>query len=216
MRIVSLIPAESLDLLATQVAARLSERRFAHTLGVRDTALLLGARLLPGLCNELAAAALLHDITKECSREQQVELCRAQKIRLGADVSPEILHALTAPAVIRRDFPAFATSRILSAARNHTTGRAGMSLFDKIIFLSDYIEPTRPYPTSRALSTALISHLGEDRKANIRLLDGAVLRAVDQTLMHLCREHRTVSLPSVSLHNDLTARGVVPLSLTET
>ena len=32
---------------------------------------------------------------------------------------------------------------ILNAIRYHTTGRAGMSLLEKIVFIADYIEPNR-------------------------------------------------------------------------
>ena len=35
---------------------------------------------------------------------------------------------------------------ITNAIRWHTTGRGGMTLLEKVIYLADYIEPTRDFP----------------------------------------------------------------------
>src|SRR5699024_7885437 len=64
--------------------------------------------------------------------------------------------------------------RVLNAIRYHTTGRAGMTTCDMIIFLADYIEPARDFP-------------GVDnvRKAAQRDLCEATWLALRNTIRHL-------------------------------
>ena len=58
--------------------------------------------------------------------------------------SSALLHALTGAAVAAHFF--HAPEEIARAIRYHTTGRAGMALLEKIIYLADYIEPGRAFP----------------------------------------------------------------------
>ena len=64
---------------------------------------------------------------------------------------------------------------ILNAIQNHTTGRPGMSLLEKIIFVADYIEPGRKNAPN----------LGEIRKLAFQDIDRALLRILDDTLSYL-------------------------------
>ena len=52
---------------------------------------------------------------------------------------------------VHTDHPAFVDDTILHAISLHTTGGAGMTIFDELLYLSDYIEPTRTYPECLAL-----------------------------------------------------------------
>lgn len=139
--------------LQAAVKDRLSLYRFAHTVGVADMAERLAALYCPDRAGMLRAAALLHDITKELDDGAQRALLAAADIPLRADelASPKIYHSITAPVVIARDFPDFATAPLLSAVRWHTTGRAGMTLTEAILYLADYIEEGRSFPDSVSL-----------------------------------------------------------------
>lgn len=134
--------------LQSAVQARLSPYRFAHTVGVVRMAACLGELFCPSEAHMLRAAALLHDITKELTPEAQLTLLEEAGVLLRADelASPKIYHGITAPLVIARDFPLFATDLLLSAVRWHTTGRAGMSLTEALLYLADYIEEGRTFP----------------------------------------------------------------------
>ena len=131
--------------LRDSVGARLSEKRFIHVLGVERCAKRLGEALLPELVGELRAAALLHDIAKEIPISEQLDILRAANEPLDEDdlKSEGVIHSFAAPLIIIRDFPKFATDDILSATRNHTVGVVNMTVFDKIVFISDYVEDTR-------------------------------------------------------------------------
>ena len=173
------------ELLRREVEKRLGEKRFLHTLGVEAAAARLGEALCPDEICELRRAALLHDITKELSEEEQLSLLAEQGISDEDDISATAVHhSLTAPAVIARDFPDFATERVLSAVRRHTTGDEGMTVFDEIIFLADYIEDGRTYPACVELRLWLYRELdgAHSRKEALTALHTATLAAIDNTI----------------------------------
>ncbi|MBQ3064504.1 MAG: HD domain-containing protein [Clostridia bacterium] len=161
-----------LTALQTAVAERMSPYRFTHTLGVADMAARLAALYCPDEGEMLRAAALLHDITKELDDEAQLALLQRAGIALRADErsSPKIYHGITAPLVIVRDFPDFATDALLSAVRWHTTGRAGMTLTEAILYLADYIEEGRTFPDCVALRERFFAVHPEKMTRTARLL----------------------------------------------
>lgn len=122
----------------------LSERRMKHTLGVEEAAIELAARYCPQIGREeVSAAALLHDSTKELSDAEQLELCDRLGITLTAQermcVRP--LHGLSAAELARRRFGL--PERVLSAIRRHSTLCADYTPFDAVLFLADYTEKNR-------------------------------------------------------------------------
>ncbi len=133
--------------LALSVKKSMSEWRFKHTQGVFLEANRLGELYIPERLSELRAAALLHDITKEKTDEEQIAILRENGYNVTDDDirSPKTLHSKTAPYEVKRSYPEFATENVLSSLRNHTTGSADMTLFDAIIYLADYIEETRTF-----------------------------------------------------------------------
>ncbi len=134
----------SLSQLRRQVAERVDARRFTHILGCEETAAKLarryGARELYA-----RAAGILHDVTKCLKEKEQLQLCEKYGIMLDIveKQNPKLLHAKTGAAVAAAEFKA--PEEICSAIRWHTTGRAGMTLLEKIIYLADYIEPGRKF-----------------------------------------------------------------------
>ena len=127
--------------LKAAVEARMSQKRFLHTLGVVKAARQLGEELMPEKIQSLTVAAHLHDIAKELPTEELLTLSSEYGyVTTEEDMnSPQVLHSFAAPAVIKRDFPEYASEEILSAVFKHTTGDGEMSVFDEIIFLSDLI-----------------------------------------------------------------------------
>lgn len=190
--------------LRAQVCARLGETRFAHTRGVEETAAQLAQWFAPEEEPLLRAAALLHDVTKELSEQEQRFLLAKDNIRLSPeeDAIPALFHSLTAPYVIRRDFPAYAEDAVLSAVRNHTVGRPEMTLTEKIIFISDYIEPTRTYPACLAVRNALLPALETaEPKERLSLLNRAVLQAMDNTIASLRRKNLPIAAGTFAARN---------------
>lgn len=196
-----------LDELRKSIGARLSEKRFVHTLGVEECANFLGRLLLPDRVDELRAAALLHDVAKEMNVNEQLSIIDAYAIeatREDLDTLPAI-HSFAAVAVILRDFPVFATSDILSAVKNHTLGAPGMSLFDKIIYISDFIEIGRDYSNCKIVREYLLSAItvAKSQEEMLSLLNKAIIMSIDFTIGALERKGSSVNSKTLAFKTSL-------------
>lgn len=131
--------------LREKAYAMLDERRIAHVAGCESEAIELARRW--GEDPELAAeAGILHDITKRLSYEEQLNL--AEKYGIIFDTAelaaPKLLHARTGAAVAKERFGV--GDAVYQAIRWHTTAKPDMTLLEKVIYLADYMEPTREFP----------------------------------------------------------------------
>lgn len=189
----------SIEDLRQQVSDILSEKRMKHVLAVEDMAKRLGMLYFPDDDESLWAinsAALLHDVTKELSDEQQLALLESYSVKpLPEELqSMPTIHALTASLLIRDKFPEFDDERIVSSVKYHTTGRKGMSIYEKIVFLADYIEDTRVYPDCISVRSFFwdAEPTEMDRSLRIKHLDLAVLSCIEKTLSHLVRNGKSI------------------------
>ena len=179
---------EMLKKLRDSVSSRLSDKRYIHTLGVEKMAAKLAEFCLPEKKFELSVSALLHDITKEEAPAFHLEiLSRPEGILYKDELSStQVLHSFTAPYIIKRDYPEFATEEILNAVEKHTVADSFMSVFDEILFLADFIEDGRKYPDSVATRKYVFDNMESGNVAkNISVLHRACLMEIDSTLSHL-------------------------------
>lgn len=190
--------------LREKVRAYMSEKRYQHTLGVEACIRRLATVYLPKEEETLAAAALLHDISKELPVDEQIRLIRGMGIELTHEQlrSPDILHAISASAVIERDFPEWAQQKILRAISYHTVGNRDMTLFDKLLLVSDYIEEGRTYTTCVAVREELFSRL-DSAEDKIALLDRTVLSILDHTIVYLVKHGLFIFEESLLLRNSI-------------
>ncbi len=191
-----------LDRLREQVRATMSPKRFAHTLGVEQTVAEMAALYCPEKAGMLRAAALLHDCTKEYDEAMTRAVLSREGVKLRRDEeeSPQIHHAITAPAEIARLYPALASEELLSCVRWHTTGREGMTMPEAILYLADVIEPTRGYPACVALRNrffdgALATMTQEQRGARLR---DVLLASLVGTRDHLMEKGAPVCMDTLS------------------
>ncbi len=144
----------SLEELERVAVSLLKPGRVAHVLGCRDTAVAL-AKHWGADERDAARAALLHDITKAFDGPLQLTLARGYGM-IPEDFGQEneqTIHALTASVVARELFGE--GESVVSAIAAHTTGKPAMTLLDGILWLADYVEPTRNFPgveTARSLA----------------------------------------------------------------
>lgn len=123
----------------------LKESRLLHTLGVMDTASAL-AKAHGADVRKCETAALLHDCAKYMPIDEMIAICERNFIKLS-DLEKEdegLLHS-KAGACLAYEKYGIKDSEILEAIKWHTTGKPDMSLIEKIIFISDYIEPNRTH-----------------------------------------------------------------------
>lgn len=151
-------------------------KRFEHTLGVEFTAAALAMRY-GGSVTDAQIAGVLHDCAKCLSDEKRLKICEKHDIPVS-DVerrNPFLLHAKVGAYLAGKKYEVRNKPEILDAIRYHTTGREDMSLLEKIIFVADYIEPSRRHAPN----------LPEIRRLAFENLDAAVLRILNDTLEHL-------------------------------
>lgn len=206
MATVPIITEEMLSHLRTAMAGQMSEKRYRHTLGVERMAARLGELYLPYRIPALRAAALLHDITKELTTDEQVELCRIYGIPYSrADLlSPKLFHARTGACRARDMYPAYVDDEALDAIRKHTTGAREMSVFAKLLYLADYIEDTRTYPNCVTLRR-LFFEMPENMPQRERLLhlDKILVLSYDMTIRDLLGEESPIAPDTVDARNAL-------------
>lgn len=123
----------------------LKHKRIPHVLGTEQEAIRLAERYGADV-DKARVGALLHDCTKKLDLAEQLALCEQYRIPLD-DMERQtlkLLHAKTGAAIARDVFGV--DDEIYGAILWHTTGRAGMTLLEKILYLADYIEPSRDFP----------------------------------------------------------------------
>ena len=164
------LPMEQLEPIVVRL---LNPNRVAHVLGCRDTAVEL-AKHWGADVTDAARAGILHDITKALDGPLQLTLCEAYGKILSAFSRkyPKTLHALTGSLVAERLFGE--NEAVVSAICHHTTGKAGMNLLEKIIYVADYMEPCRNFPGVERLRELAFSDI-----------DAALKLGLEMTLVHL-------------------------------
>ncbi len=183
-----MITEEMLVQLRQSISLRLSTHRYNHTIGVEKIARFLAENCLPEKKKEISVAAILHDVTKELPFDANLKILREAGVVLENedDYTPSVIHSFTASVFVKTHFKEFATEEILSAISKHTVGGVDMSVFDKIIFLADFIEENRTY--TDAVSTrkfVLDSIKHESVSENVKILDQACVMEIDSTIAHL-------------------------------
>ncbi|MCI2061353.1 MAG: bis(5'-nucleosyl)-tetraphosphatase (symmetrical) YqeK [Eubacteriaceae bacterium] len=149
-----------------------SEKRRVHTEGVRTTAIEMAKRF--GADPEKAeTASLFHDMFRGTPVEDLNRLIDETGIPERYKGNANLAHGKLAAAVMERDW-GITDRDILNAVSFHTTGRAGMSQLEKVVFLADAIEPNRDYPGVDGL-----------RKLAAEDLDGACLASLRGTISFL-------------------------------
>ena len=175
------LPEEELRRVAIGL---LKESRVNHVLGCADTARQLAKKYG---ADEVAAyrAGLLHDVTKAIDGEDQLLLVDKYGILISdfERTHPKLLHAKTGAYVAKYVFGE--SEEIQRAIFWHTTGKADMSLLEKILYLADYMEPTRNFPGVEAL-----------REITWIDLDRALLLAFNMCIEELIRENKSVCADS--------------------
>lgn len=153
----------------------LGYKRFIHTMYVAGTASSL-AMCYGADLEKAETAGLLHDCAKCLDLHRMQRLCEKAGLTLSPfeKESGALLHS-KAGSVLAKEKYGITDPDLLNAIRYHTTGRPGMSLLEKIIFVADYIEPGR--------FTA--ANLSQIRKMAFEDIDEALLKILYDTLVYL-------------------------------
>jgi len=177
------------------VKEQITEKRYIHTLGVMETAIQLAEKY--GADKKKAeTSAIFHDYAKFRPLAEMKQIIVEQHFdpRL-LQFNPELWHAPVGAYLVKEEVR-ITDTEILNAIRYHTSGRIGMTLLDKIIYLADYIEPGRKFPgVEDARELAQIS------------LDKALIYSVRNTIQFLLNRNQTVYPDTIDFYNELVMKG---------
>lgn len=177
------------------VKQRLSEKRWRHTKNVKKMAVRLAKHY--GADPEKAAmAAILHDAAKEMSREELLQIFADNAIIAeNAPYRPAPVWHGIAAAILAETQWGVTDPEILSAIRCHTTGKPGMSLLDKIIYMADMTSAERDFPGVEQL-----------RKDQMEDLDRTLCGALKQSIDFVREKGGELDPLTVAAYEDLHAR----------
>ncbi len=195
---------DNITALTERVRPYLTDKRYDHTVAVENEAARLGELFgfSPADLRRLRASALLHDITKRADCKKQLQYCEEFGIMIEAENprSPSVLHGITGAALAAREFADVTDEDILSGIRWHTTGRYGMTVFEAIIYLADYIEPTRKFDDCKAVRQYFYDRIGGASDPASILYD-TMIYSFDLTIGNLLEDRLSIDNDTICARN---------------
>lgn len=175
----------------------LTKERYQHTLGVAYTAMSMAMRYNPDTSNDdfvkkAEIAGMLHDCAKNMDNDKKIKICKEHSIPYSTfeENHPYLLHGKVGAYIAKDKFGVY-DEDILKAITWHTTGRPNMSLLEKIIFIADYIEPSRkPIPELNVI-----------RRLAFEDIDKAMEKILGNTLRFLEEKHNPIDNMTRATYN---------------
>lgn len=174
------------------IKAKMGRKRYIHSVNVSSEAGRLAEKY--GANREKAKiAGMLHDITKEMPFDEQLQMIKANDIILTnvQKTAPKLWHAITGALYLKNEL-SINDEEILSALRFHTTGRAGMTLLEKIVFVADFTSAERDYEDVDIM-----------REKAEKSLDEAMLYGTSFSIKDLVNRGLTIDENTLALYNEL-------------
>ncbi len=142
-------PNYNINEIRSRLKSMLTKKRYLHTLGTEETALRLG-KIYYHDYDRLSIAALLHDVGKSLNYEKQLEYIESRRILLSPDdiKAKGTIHAKVGRVIAEAEF-GIKDPEILDAIAYHPTGNGNMTMLQKIVFASDYLDPNRGYKENK-------------------------------------------------------------------
>jgi len=186
-----------IDLMKLKLKEILGEKRLEHSVNTSEIARKLAIKYDYD-ADKAEIAGLLHDCAKDLDYKTLEKIILEYNIELDEIIQkiPKLLHTLVGVVIAKREFN-IQDPVILDAIKRHSTGAAQMSLLDKIIYISDKIEPSRN-----------MNGVEEIRKMVEIDLNRATLMALDQGLIYLISKNLLIHPISIEARNNILSKVV--------
>lgn len=174
-----------------QVRPYLTKSRFKHCEAVAELSLQMALHWNHPSPDNAWLAGLYHDIAKDF--DDDALILKASQLGISMTEcdkrSVSTLHAPVGALMIRHEY-GITDRQILGAIRWHTTGRAKMTLLEKIVYLADIVEAGKK--VEHGLLIKRLAH--QDLNAAIRL-------TAKETLKHLLERDKWICPRSLECYN---------------
>ena len=187
----------TVDEMRRELQRRLKKNRFAHSIGVANTAVKLAKKF--GVDEDKAyIAGLLHDCAREFENEDLPSEAIKRGIKIGEveKAAPLLLHAYIGAQMVTEIY-GVNDGEIIQAIYRHTVGAKNMSALDKIIYFADMIEPNRDYPGVDKL---------RDLAETSDNLDEIILTALSESIIFVVQKGALVHPATIDARNYLLLR----------
>ncbi len=184
----------TVDEMRRELQRRLKKSRFAHSIGVANTAVKLAKKF--GVDADKAyMAGLLHDCAREFENEDLPAEAVKRGIKIGAieNVAPLLLHAYIGAQMVTEIY-GVNDKEIIQSIYRHTVGARNMSMLDKIIYFADMIEPNRDYPG--------VDKLRELAETSTNL-DDIILTALNESIIFVIQKGALIHPATIDARNYL-------------
>ena len=175
---------------------RLAPKRYYHSLCVADEAKRLAEKY--GADSEKAyLAGLLHDVTKNASEEEHLNIFDTFGIMLNSieKNAEKLWHAMSGAAYVKYVLQ-IDDEEIYDAIRYHTTAKSNMSLLSLILYLADFTSADRDYEDVDVMR-ALVD----------KSLDEAFLYALSYTVKEIVDKGGALHLDTINAYNETVLKG---------
>ena len=184
----------TIDEMRRELQRRLKKSRFAHSVGVADTAVKLAKKFSTDE-QKAYIAGLLHDCAREFENDELPAEAKKRGIKIGEieKFTPLLLHAYVGAKMISEVYEVD-DAEISQAIYRHTVGAKNMTTLDKIIYFADMIEPNRNYP-----GVDKLRELAE----NSNDLNEIILTALNESIIFVVQKNSLIHPDTIEARNFL-------------
>lgn len=184
--------------ILNEIRKNLTESRFNHSLNVEKEAVRLG-KIYGADLESCSIAGIAHDCVKCMPNDELLKMAENYNVHVDdiQKASPQLLHGPVGAAYCKDKFD-IDDEDILNAITYHTTGRADMSLLEKIIYIGDLIEESRKFEGVDDIRREVVSNL-----------DKAILMSCNCTIKFVMQKNQLIHPLTIELRNNIIMRGDV-------
>lgn len=177
------------DRINRDIKSKLSEHRYKHSVGVMNMAEKLAEAY--GLDKKKARLiGLAHDIAKQMTIEEIKDYVKKYEIELDEieKRNQELIHSKIGADICKRNYNF--DEQMVKAVLYHTTGKPGMDMMAKIIFMADKVEENRDY-----------KGIEERRELAFNDIDKAIVETINYTTIYCINEGMVIHPNSIHTRN---------------